>query len=203
MGKGDLTRQHILEHATGLATQLGLEGITIGRLAEDLSLSKSGLFAHFQSKEALQLQVMEFAAARFVDAVVRPALASPRGEPRVRAMFANWLAWAEQRGLPGGCFFVAASVELDDRPGPVRTRLVEMQRDWLDALAQAVRIAIAERHFRKDTDPEQFAYEMYGIMLMNHHCTRLLRDAASERRARQAFERLVSSCREASSEGRR
>jgi AcrR family transcriptional regulator len=201
MGKGDLTRQHILEHAAGLAAQLGLEGITIGRLADDLELSKSGLFAHFQSKEALQLQVMEFAAARFVDTVVRPALAAPRGEPRVRAMFANWLAWAQQRGLPGGCFFVAASVELDDRPGPVRARLVEMQRDWLDALAQAVRIAIAEGHFQKDIDPDQFAYEMYGIMLVTHHCTRLLRDAASESRARQAFERLVSFSRGPSSRG--
>src|SRR3954470_15040929 len=195
MGKGELTRQTILEHAAGLATQLGLEGITIGRLAEDLELSKSGLFAHFQSKEALQLQVMEFAASRFVDAVVTTALQAPRGEPRVRAMFENWLAWPARSGLPGGCFFVAVSVELDDRPGPVRARLVQMQRDWLDALAQAVRIAITEGHFRREVDPEQLAYGMYVIMLVTHHCTRLLNDATAGARARAAFERLLAAAR--------
>jgi AcrR family transcriptional regulator len=195
MGKGELTRQAILAHAAGLATQVGLEGITIGKLAEDLELSKSGLFAHFQSKEALQLQIMDFAASRFVDAVVKTALRAPRGEPRLRAMFDNWLAWPERSGLPGGCFFVAASVELDDRPGPARARLVEMQRDWLDTLAQAVRIAVTEGHFRSDVDPDQFAYEMYGIMLVMHHCTRLLHDASAGARAREAFERLLTAAR--------
>jgi AcrR family transcriptional regulator len=193
--KGETTRHTILEHAAGLATQIGLEGITIGRLAEDLSLSKSGLFAHFQSKEALQLQVMEFAASRFVDAVVKTALRAPRGEPRVRALFDHWLAWPQRSGLPGGCFFVAASVELDDRPGPVRERLVRMQRDWLDTLAQAVRIAVSEGHFQKDVDPDQLAYEMYGIMLVTHHATRLLQDGTAGARAREAFERLLASAR--------
>jgi AcrR family transcriptional regulator len=196
MGKGELTRQAILEHAVSLSTKLGLEGLTIGRLADDLDLSKSGLFAHFQSKESLQLALVEFAAARFVEAAVKPSFAAPRGEPRVRALFENWLAWPKRSGLAAGCFFVAASVELDDRPGPVRDRLVRLQKDWLDTLAQAVRIAIAEKHFRKDIDPDQFAYEMYGTMLVTHHFSRLLRDPGADGRAKRAFENQLAMARQ-------
>ncbi|MET0595000.1 MAG: TetR/AcrR family transcriptional regulator [Polyangiaceae bacterium] len=198
MGKGELTRQAILKHAASLATEIGLDGLTIGRLAEDLGLSKSGLFAHFQSKELLQLAAMEFAAQRFIDTAVKPSLGAPRGEPRVRAFFENWLAWPKKSGLPGGCFFVAIATEVDDQPGPVRERLVELQRDWLDALAQGVRIAIAEGHFKKDVDPDQFAYEMYGIMLVNHHFVRLLRDAKADLRAKKAFESLLAKSRKTS-----
>jgi AcrR family transcriptional regulator len=195
MGKGEVTRHAILEHAASLATRLGLEGLTIGKLAEDLGLSKSGLFAHFQSKESLQLSVVEFAAERFVESTVKPSFTAERGEPRVRALFENWLSWPKRSGLAAGCFFVAASVELDDRPGPVRERLVQLQKDWLDAIAQAVRIAITEKHFRKDVDPDQFAYEMYGLMLVAHHCTRLLRDPAADARAKRAFENLLGRAR--------
>ncbi len=195
MSRGEITRQAILEHAAGLATQVGLEGLTIGRLADDLSLSKSGLFAHFHSKEALQLSAMEFAAQRFIEAAVKPSFAAPRGEPRVRALFENWLAWPKNSGFPGGCFFVAASVELDDRAGAVRERLVQLQKDWFDTLAQAVRIAVSEKHFREDTDPEQFAYEMYGNMLVWHHSMRLLRDPNADVHARQAFEGLLERAR--------
>ncbi len=191
MSRGEVTKQAILERAAGLATQVGLEGLTIGRLADDLDLSKSGLFAHFQSKESLQLSAMEYAAQRFIEAAVKPSFSAPRGEPRVRALFENWLAWPKKSGFPGGCFFVAASVELDDRPGPVRDRLVQLQKDWLATLAQAVRIAVAEKHLRDDTDPEQLAYEMYGIMLVCHHSMRLLRDPKAEVRARRAFDHLL------------
>src|ERR1044071_5174575 len=117
--KGEITRHAILEHAATLATKLGLEGLTIGRLADDLGLSKSGLFAHFQSKESLQLAVVDFAAERFVEYAVKPSFSADRGEPRVRALFENWLSWPKRSGLAAGCFFVAASAELDDRPGPV------------------------------------------------------------------------------------
>jgi len=195
MGKGEFTRQSIVERAASLATKIGLEGLTIGRLADDLSLSKSGLFAHFQSKESLQLSAMEYAATSFVDAVVKPAFTAPRGEPRVRSLFENWLAWPKKSGLEGGCFFVAAAAELDDRPGPVRDRLVKLQQDWFDTLAQSIRIGIAEGHFRKDVDPDQFAYEMYGVMLVTHHAMRLLRDAKAEARARRAFEGLLTGIR--------
>ncbi|HXI20661.1 MAG TPA: hypothetical protein VNH46_06230, partial [Gemmatimonadales bacterium] len=120
MSKGLETRDTILHHATQLASKVGLCGLTIGTLAEDLALSKSGLFAHIGSKEQLQILVLERAAHDFIEAVVRPALREPRGEPRIRALFERWLAWDRDGLLPGGCVFVAAASELDDRPGPVR-----------------------------------------------------------------------------------
>ncbi len=193
MGKGETTRQAILDRATELASQVGVTGLTIGTLADDLHLSKSGLFGHFQSKEALQIQLLEHGAASFVEQVVRPALAEPRGEPRLRALFERWLAWAS--GLPGGCVFVAAASELDDRPGPVRERLVDLQRQWLDFLATSVRRAIDEGHVAADADPDQFAQDLYGIMLAWHHHTRLMRDPAAEARARRAFESLLAAAR--------
>jgi AcrR family transcriptional regulator len=174
---------------------MGLEGLTIGRLADDLGLSKSGLFAHFQSKEGLQLAAMDFAAQRFVEDVIKPAFTAARGEPRVRSLFENWWTWIQQADRAGGCFFVAASAELDDRPGQVRDRLVKLQQDWLDTLAQSARIAITEGHFRKDAEPEQFAFEMYGILLVAHHGVRLMRDPKAEPRARRAFESLLQSVR--------
>lgn len=195
MGKGELTRQAILERATSLASQVGLEGLTIGRLADDLDLSKSGLFAHFRSKEALQVQILDFVAERFIDNVVRPALKAPRGEQRVRVLFERWLAWDRSRPLPGGCLFVAAATELDDRPGPARDRLVRAQRDWLDLIATCCRKAVIEGHFRADLDPEQFAHELNGIILAYHHASRLLRDPAAEERTRATFEALVKAAR--------
>jgi len=195
MGKGELTRQVILEHAVGLASQVGLDGLTIGRLADDLDLSKSGLFAHFRSKEALQVQTLELAADRFTEAVVRPALAAPRGEPRLRALFARWLEWPRVVPQPGGCLFVAASAELDDRPGPARDRLVQLQKEWLGLIAGAVRIAIAEGHFRKGVDPEQLAFDLYGIMLVTHFSSRLLRDPKAGERARKSLSALLAAAR--------
>jgi AcrR family transcriptional regulator len=191
MGKGEETRLAILDEATGLASQVGLGGLTIGSLAARTHLSKSGLFAHFASKEALQAQVLEHASARFVDLVVRPALAAPRGEPRLRALFDRWLAW-EADAYPGGCPFVAAMAELDDRPGPVRDQLVRSQLDWLDTIAQVFRTGVAEGRFRADADPEQFAHDLQGVMLAYHHASRLLRDPAAETRARRAFEALLA-----------
>ncbi|HEY7411607.1 MAG TPA: TetR/AcrR family transcriptional regulator [Vicinamibacteria bacterium] len=195
MGKGELTRQAILERATALASRVGLEGVTIGVLADDLSLSKSGLFAHFRSKEALQIQVLRYGAERFLDNVVRPALSAARGEPRVRALFEGWLRWGRASADRCGCLFVAASTELDDRPGPVRDELVRLQRDWMEFIAGAYRVAVAEGHFRPDGDPEQFAYDVYGVMLAWHHGARLLRDDKAGDRARASFETLVSAAR--------
>jgi AcrR family transcriptional regulator len=195
MSKGAATRQNILTHAAGLASQVGLTGLTIGGLADDLRLSKSGLFAHFRSKEALQVEVLEHAAARFTDEVVRPALQKRRGVPRMRALFERWLVWEQAEVLPGGCVFVAASSELDDRPGPVRDALVTLQRQWLDVIARSLRYGIEERQFRADADPEQFAQDLYGIMLAYHHHARLLADPLAERRARWAFRRLLEDAR--------
>ena len=194
MRKGEQTRETILVHALRLATRVGFEGLTIGRLADDLKLSKSGLFAHFKSKEALQLQVLEFGIERFVETVVKPALAAPRGEKRVRALFGRWIDWPRSSGL-AGCMFVALATELDDQPGPVRERLVQSQKDWLDVIANCVRTAIVEGHFRKQVDPEQFAHELYGIMLASHHAVRLLRDRNGVERTRRSFERLLDDAR--------
>ena len=195
MGKGDATRSAILDRGARLASEVGLSGLTIGRLARDLRLSKSGLFAHFRSKEALQVQVLEAAAERFVDTVVRPALAAPRGQRRLRALFDRWLAWSGASELPGGCLFVAAAVELDDRPGPVRERLVALQREWLDVIARVAAGAVTQGEFRRDIDPEQLAHEIYGIMLGHHHASRLLRQPRAEAMTRTAFEALLERAR--------
>lgn len=193
MGKGEATRQVILDRATELASQIGLTGLTIGHLADDLDLSKSGLFGHFQSKEALQIQVLEHGAASFVERVVRPALAQPRGIPRLRALFEGWLAW--DSALPGGCVFVAAASELDDRSGPVRDRLVDLQRQWIGVLATSFRLGVEEGHVAAQADPEQFAQDLYGIMLAWHHHSRLLGDREAEQRARRAFDALLERAR--------
>lgn len=199
MSKGDDTRQAILARAFELATKVGVSGLSIGRLAEDLGLSKSGLFAHFGSKEALEVAVVEEASRQFVQDVMVPALREPRGEPRVRALFERWLAWGQR---PGGCFFVGASAELDDRPGPPRDALVRACKDWIDELAKAVRIAVREGHFRSDVDPDQLAFEIYGTMLGGHTFLQFLRDPLAVDRMRKAFERLLASVRTAPSRHR-
>jgi AcrR family transcriptional regulator len=191
-GKGAATRQTILEHAGKVASQLGVEGVTIGRLAVDLALSKSGLFAHFRSKEDLQLQLLEYARLRFVDTVVDPAFRAPPGEARVQAIFDHWLVWAEKSSLPGGCIFVAASFELDDRPGPLRDRLAELQGEWFDSLARAAESAVKRGQFRSDLDTRLFAHEMYGLMLSGHLAERLLRDPDAKERTRRAFAGLMA-----------
>ena len=190
-------KRQILERAVRLASRVGLEGLSIGGLAEDLGLSKSGLFAHFESKAGLQVQTLEEATRVFTEHVVRPALAKPRGEPRLRAAFESWLHWGRAAALEGGCFFVAAAVELDDREGPARDLLVQSQRDWLDTLATIARTCVSEGHFRPDTDPDQVAHELYGIALGYHHAARLMRDPKAEARALRAFEGLVAAHRSA------
>jgi AcrR family transcriptional regulator len=190
--KGEETRQAILGRAFELATVVGISGLTIGKLAEQTGLSKSGLFAHFGSKEALEVAVVEEAARQFVQAVMVPALREPRGEPRVRALFERWLDWGLREG---GCFFIGASAELDDRPGPARDALTRACKDWVDELAKATRIAIREGHFSHDVDADQFAFEMYAIMLGCHQLARCLRDPDALAHTRKAFARLIASAR--------
>ncbi|MFO0756017.1 MAG: TetR/AcrR family transcriptional regulator [Byssovorax sp.] len=191
VSKGAATRERILEHALRMGSQSGLEGLTVAGLASELGLSKSGLFAHFGSKDALQVQVLEAATARFRDTVVRPALKAPRGKPRVVALFERWLSWGNDPAMPGGCIFITAAVELDDRPGPQRDFLVASQREWLATLAKAARLAVEVGHFRADLDAEQLAFELYALILGYNHQKRLLRDAKADLRIRKAFERLV------------
>jgi AcrR family transcriptional regulator len=195
MGKGETTRDTILRHAVGLASRVGLSGLSIGRLAQELDLSKSGLFSHFHSKEALQIQVLEYGAARFVENVVKPALEAPRGIPRIQALFDRWLAWSQSDPSSGGCFFVAMVTDLDDRPGPSRDLLVKLQRSWMGFVAELVQSVVREGQLRPDTDPDQFANDMYGVMLAYHHASRLLDDPAAEVRARRALATLVDASR--------
>jgi AcrR family transcriptional regulator len=193
--RGESTRAEILDRATAMARVVGLGGLTIGQLASELQLSKSGLFAHFGSKEALEIAILDHTAESFVDHVVRPALAQPRGEPRLTAAFERWLEWGAFGRSDGGCVFVAASAELDDRPGPVRDCLVGHQRDWLDSLTQIVRSGQVDGQFRADVDPAQVAFELYGILLSTHHVVRLIGDPEGPHRARVAFAGLLSRIR--------
>jgi AcrR family transcriptional regulator len=193
--KGDKTRAAILDEALRLGSVVGLEGLTLGRLAEELGLSKSGLFAHFESKENLQVGIIERAAERFAEAVVIPALAEPAGERRLRVLFERWLEWPKRVQQPGGCIWIAASSELDDRPGAARERLVALWRDWLDTIARVVRSGQKAGEFRPDLDPEQLAFEMNGIGLIWHLQSRLLGEPRALERARAAFDRLLASAR--------
>ena len=195
MSKGSRTREAILSEAVELAAVSGLSGVTIGTLASLTGMSKSGLFGHFGSKEALQIDTLGAAADQFAEVVVRPALQEPAGIPRIRALFDRWIQWSVRFHADGGCLFVAASIELDDQPGPTRDFLVEKQREWVDVLARSAARAVEVGAFRSNLDPDQFAYELHCVYLGFHHARRLLRDPHAEKRARAAFESLIERAR--------
>lgn len=194
MSKGAETRQTILHHGVEAAARVGLSGLTIGELATATGLSKSGLFAHVKSKEALQLQVLAQAREQFIDDVIRPALTVQRGEPRVRALFDRWLIVLRDN-MPGGCLFIKSAVEYDERPGPVREQLVRDHTDLRESVAQVFRTGIGEGHFRDDADPAQFASDVQGVMFSYYHAHRLLNDPQAEAQARRAFEALIAAAR--------
>ena len=193
MGKGKQTRAAILDEALAQASARGFEALTIGSLAERVGLSKSGLFAHFGSREELQIAAIEMAAARFTESVFAPALKARRGLPRLRALFEYWLDWTARSGLTHGCPMQAAAVEFDDRPGPVRNAVVEHYTRLERELGRAVEIAIGEGHLRSDLDVGQFVFELIGLIFAYHHGARLFDPAKAQVRARTAFERLVAS----------
>jgi AcrR family transcriptional regulator len=188
--KGEETRAAILDEAVAIASEVGFTGLTIGQLAEHTGMSKSGLFAHFRSKEALQLETLEWARERFTDVVIRPTLAAPRGEQRVRALFDHWLDW-ETEALQGGCVFVTATIEFDDQPGAMRDALVRIQQDWLEFVATVAGTAVAEGDFRTELDTEQLAFTLQGLMLGYHHAARLMRDPKALAHTRQALDQLL------------
>jgi len=196
MSKGDETREAVLRHALALSSRIGLQGLSIGRLADELEMSKSGLFGHFKSKEALLAQVLELAGREFLDDVVRPAFREPAGEPRIRKLFENWVEWTRSNRYAGGCPFMQFSFELDDQPGPLRDDLIRQQRGWKEILAESARRAIAEGHFRSDLDVEQFAYEFQSLMLGYHHSARLMRDENAEALVFDSFESLLAKSKE-------
>lgn len=193
MSKGQQTRAVILSEALRAASVDGFQGISIGMLAERLQMSKSGLFAHFGSKEELEKAVLDEAAKRFMAAIWQPAMALPRGRPRIEAVFHGWLDWTlNNRDMPGGCLFVTLAAEVDDKPGPVRDYLADMQTRWQATLARSAQIAIEEGQFRADLDPRQFAFDLQGILLSLGFYRRLLRDPQATQRARAAFDGLMA-----------
>ncbi len=192
MSKGEKTRKKILAKAVSLASITGLEDLTIGKLAKATKLSKSGLFAHFNSKKNLQEQVVETVSELFMKEVMNPAIREPRGIPRIRAIFRNWKDWIDGGSVPGGCLTIASALEFDDRPGVVREKIVEMVQDLLDMLSKAARIAVYEGHFNQKTDPRQFSYEFVSLVCGYHMHSRLLYDPKSEERSEQALDRLIA-----------
>ena len=194
MSKGQETKESILDGAMQIASTVGFDGLTIGQLATQTGMSKSGLFAHFRSKEQLQLQTLDHARDRFMDLVVRPTLKVPRGERRVRELFQRWLDW-ETDALAGGCLFASASIEYDDQPGAMHDALVRQQRDWTEFIATVAGTAVSEGQFRVDLDTRQLAFSLLAIMLGYRHAARLLHDPEALEHTRAAFEQLLDSSR--------
>jgi len=189
--KGQATRAAILDAALGLASHMGLEGLSIGALAEVTQMSKSGVFAHFGSREELQISVIREYHARFEEEVFFPAIAEPRGLPRLRALIERWIRRVSVE-LDSGCIYISGAVEFDDRPGPVRDALASMVRTWHGALERAIRNAVEEGHLHPDTDATQMLFELHGLILALHHDARFLRIPGALDRARAGFERALS-----------
>ena len=189
--KGQQTRAAILEAALGLASHMGLEGLSIGALAEVTQMSKSGVFAHFGSREELQISVIREYHAKFEEEVFYPALEAPRGLPRLRALFERWVKRVSIE-IDSGCIYISGAVEFDDRPGPVRDALASMVRSWHQALERAIRLAIEEGHLKPETDPMQMLFELHGLILALHHDARFLQRPGALDRAHQAFEHLLA-----------
>jgi len=190
--KGANTRDRLVERATELARSDGLEGLTIGSVASAAHMSKSGVFAHFGSREDLQLAVLDHAADGFVEAVIRPALRERRGLPRLRAIMERWTGFVERFGDHGGCILIAAASEFDDRPGAVRERVLEHQRRLRQEMTRCAAMAVECGDLRADTDPAQLAFETYALVLVTHHDLRLFGADEVLDRARRGFESLLS-----------
>ena len=189
--KGQQTRAAILEAALGLASHVGLEGLSIGALAEVTRMSKSGVFAHFGSREELQISVIHEYHAKFEEEVFHAAMREPRGLPRLRALFERWVKRVSVE-LDSGCIYISGAVEFDDRPGPVRDALASMVVAWHGALERAIQIAVAEGHLVPDTDATQMLFELHGLILALHHDARFLRLPGALDRAHLAFEHVLS-----------
>ena len=188
--KGQQTKQTIVDSALGLAEQIGLEGLSIGVLAEITHMSKSGVFAHFGSREELQISVIREYYRRFSEEVFFPAMNEPRGLPRVRALFANWMKRAAIE-IQSGCIFISGAVEFDDRPGPVRDALASSVQTWLAALNRAVVQAKDEGHLVSDADEAQMAFEIHGLILSLHYEARFLKTPGAMARGNTGFENIL------------
>jgi len=189
MSKGHDTKEMILEFGLEMASRLGLEAVSIGELAKAARMSKSGLFAHFQSKENLQIEILEFAGDRFAQGVVIPALKVEAGVTRIQALVDNWVDWTAQ--LSGGCIFVQASNDFKDRPGRVRDFLLQQQEAWIDSLRRIARSAIGAGHFRPEIDCDQFAFELYSLLLGFHLYYTLLHNEDIRERQQASLAALI------------
>ena len=190
--KGAATREAIIDRAYCIACSAGLDGLSIGPLAQAVGMSKSGVFAHFGSREGLQLAVLESAGQRFGRYVLTPALEAPRGLPRLRTIVERWFDWVRHSN-EGGCLYLAAVSEFDDRPGAIRDALLQLEARWRDALARAIELAIGSGELRADCDSRQLAFEIYGLALIVHHDAGLFGYEGAQARGLRAFERLVRS----------
>jgi AcrR family transcriptional regulator len=190
MRKGELTRAAILDVALDLASRDGLEGLTIGLLADKMNMSKSGVFAHFGSREDLQMEVLKLYHHRFEQEVFFPSVQEPRGMQRLKSMYARWIKRVSEE-IASGCIYISGAVEYDDRPGPIREELVSMVQAWQHALLRCVKQTIEVGDLKPDTDAQQLVYEMYGLILALHHDARFLRMPGSVERASIGFNRLI------------
>ena len=193
MRKGELTRAAIVDAALTLSSRDGLEGITIGTLAERMRMSKSGVFAHFGSREDLQIAVLQEYERRFVSDILLPALELPRGLPRLRALLDRWLARTAQEAA-SGCIWISGAAEYDDRPGSVRDALVAMVRAWQRELVRAIQQTIDAGHLHPQARAADLAFDAYGVILVLHHDARLLKSPDAVDRARRAIDRLLAAC---------
>lgn len=192
--KGEQTHAAILETALTMASREGLEGLTIGSLADMMKMSKSGVFAHFGSREDLQIAVVKLYHDQFEQEIFYPAMKEPRGLPRLRVLFSRWVKRVTQE-IASGCIYISGAVEYDDRPGAVREELASMVKTWQSSLRRCVKQAIDEGHLRADTDPDQMVFEMYGLVLALHHDARFIQRPGSVQHAQTGFERLIESYR--------
>jgi AcrR family transcriptional regulator len=191
MTKGKDTKFTVLEAGLDMASQLGLECVTIGNLAKATNMSKSGLFAHFQSKENLQIEILNYAAQSFSEGVIIPALKIEAGIPRIRALVDHWIRWSSE--LTGGCIFVSASADFSDRPGKVRDVLLHQQKEWIDCLKRIAQSAVQAGDFRQDIDNDQFAFDLYSLLLGFHLYYKLLDDAETKKHQETALARILNS----------
>lgn len=189
--KGQQTKATIVEAALALASQVGLEGLSIGAIAEVMQMSKSGVFAHFGSREELQISVVREYHERFEHEVFFPALQAPRGLPRLRTLFDNWMRQTSNE-IDSGCIYISGAVEFDDRPGPVRDALIETVNTWQSAIQRSVELAISEGHLKPDANAAQLAFEIHGLILALHYEARFLRNPNGLQRARQGFDNILS-----------
>ena len=191
MHKGQQTKAAIVDAALGLATQIGLEGLSIGVLAEVMRMSKSGVFAHFGSREELQISVIREYYTRFEEEVFYPALMQPKGMPRLKALFQNWMNRTSVE-IDSGCLFISGAVEFDDRPGPVRDALAGSVKTWLAAMYRAVVQAKEAGHLAQNADEHQMAFEIHGLILALHYEARFLKTPGSVARANTGFVNILA-----------